>query len=595
MPDQKVLKTENRRNDSLAWIWENSRGKRAGVIILALVDIAISLCRVFEALALKNIINSAVSGDEKAFAVAVWEMILLVATRLILPILTRWLGEHAKAGLENRLKNRLFRTLLTRDYASVSAVHSGEWMNRLTSDTVVVANSAVDIIPNALASFVRLTASVLLVIYLIKDVSWIIIPGAAALILVTVLLRRRMKKLHRRIQEADGRLRTFVSDCLSSLIVIRSFSREEASSGEADMRMGEHMNRRMERIRFLNIVNTGYLFILETVYVAAVIYCGHSILTGSMNYGTFSAVISLAGNVQGPITSMSGYIPRWYAMQASAERLMEAEQFGEDYANGRHSREEVLDFYENSFAGLSLRNASFTYRQTEELEENLERSTVISGMDMDIDKHDVFAITGPSGCGKSTLLKILMSFYPLDSGESIIRINGADTEDEMEVISNGSTVPLDSSWRGLFAYVPQGNQLMSGSIRDILTFRDGSISDADIASALEIACASEFISELPDGLETQLGERGTGLSEGQIQRLAIARAILSGQPVLLLDEATSSLDEATEAELIRNLSTLTDRTVIIVTHRMKVLSVCNKRLRMEKPEMRVESNENVTA
>jgi ATP-binding cassette subfamily B protein len=287
-----------------------------------------------------------------------------------------------------------------------------------------------------------------------------------------------------------------------------------------------------------------------------------------MNYGTFTAVITLVGRIQGPITSMSGYIPRWYAMQASAERLMEAESFAEDCARGKRSREEVLDFYNSSFAGLSLKDASFTYKQTGEQDEGRERSVVIRGADLDVDKRDILAITGPSGCGKSTLLKILMSFYPLDSGERLIK-------------TNEGTIPLDSSWRGLFAYVPQGNQLMSGSIREVLTFGDRSVPDADIASALDIACASDFIAELPEGLETMLGERGAGLSEGQIQRLAIARAILSGQPVLLLDEATSSLDEATEAELIQKLRTLTDRTVIIVTHRLKVLSICNKELRMD--------------
>ena len=572
MTDVETSKIAYRSSEPLRWIWRNSKEHKAGVIILAAASVGVALCTVIEALSLKSIINSAVSGDGTGFLKAACFLIVLVAIRIIIPVLIRWLGERTRSGLENKLKDRLFRTLMTKDYPSVSAVHSGEWMNRMTSDTVVVAENAVDIVPSALAAFVKLAASVLLVIYLIKDVSWIAFPCAAAVIIVTVMLRGHMKKLHRKIQEADGRFRTFVSDCLSSLMIIRSFSREEASADKADSRMEEHMNRRMDRIRFSNIVNTGYQFILDGVYVATVIYCGHSILTATMNYGTFSAVVKLVSNIQGPITSMSGYVPRWYAMQASAERLMEAERFAEDYTNGKRGREEVLDFYENSFEGLSLRNASFSYGQNDEAE-GRERSVVISGLNMDIDKHDVLAVTGPSGCGKSTLLRILMSFYPLDSGKRLIRIRNAEDE--------ACTVPLDSSWRGLFAYVPQGNQLMSGSIRDVLTFGDRSVTDSDIASALDVACASSFTDELPEGLDTQLGERGAGLSEGQIQRLAIARAILSGQPVLLLDEATSSLDEATEAELIRKLRTLTDRTVIIVTHRPRILSICNKVLPMD--------------
>ena len=575
----KCKKTENKIGDSLSWIWQNSRGQRVSVLILAIVDVMIALCTVYDALALRNIVNNAVAGDKRAFIESAWIMIGMAGTAIILRILNHWLDERTRAKLENHLKGRLFETLLTKDYSSISAVHSGEWLNRMTSDSVIVANNAVDIVPNALATFVRLILSVTLVLFIIKDVSWIVFPCIAVLICVTILLRKQMKKLHRRIQEADGRLRTFISDCLSSLMVIRSFSRENDSESMAEGYMTEHMERRMDRVRFSNIVNTGYLFILEGVYIAAVIYCANSILTGVMNYGSFIAVITLVGKVQGPITTMSSYVPRWYAMQASAERLMEAEHFTEDYANGRHSKEDVLSLYNDSFEGLSLRNISFTYRQTDEKEENFKRSIVISDVNLEVDKHDIFAITGPSGCGKSTLLKILMSFYPLDSGERLIR-------KKISTDADGSTgteyvIPLDSSWRGLFAYVPQGNQLMSGSIHDILTFRDRNISDEDIATALDIACASDFVAELPEGLNTQLGERGGGLSEGQIQRLAIARAIISGQPILLLDEATSSLDEVTEANLIKKIQTLTDRTVILVTHRQKVLSICNKELKMD--------------
>ena len=588
MADIKRPKKNERGNGPLLWIWENSRGHRIYVLILALVNIAVAMCAVYEALALRNIINSAVAGDKNGLLSTAKIMAALTASRMILPIFSRWLSELTKAELENKLKDRLFKALLTKDYASVTAVHSGEWMNRMTSDTVLLANNAVDIIPNALATFIRLVASVWLVIYLIKDVSWAVFPCAALLVTVTVILRGHMKKLHLRIQEADGRVRTFITDCLSGLMVIRSFSQEENSARRAEERMEGHKDRRMDRMRFNNIVSTGYQFILDGVYVAAVIYCGYSILTGNMSYGTFSAVITLIGSIQGPITNMSGYIPRWYAMQASAERLMEAESFEEDYSNGKHSKEEVLDFYKDKFEGLSLRDIGFTYRQVSEQVEGNEKNVVISGLNIDVDKNDVYAVTGPSGCGKSTLLKIMMSFYPLDSGEQIIRVRSADNDNTENII------PLDSSWRGLFAYVPQGNYLMSGSILDVLTFGDRSFSEKEIKSALDIACASEFVAELPEGIETMLGERGAGLSEGQIQRLAIARAIISKQPVLLLDEATSSLDETTETELIKNLRTLTDRTVIMVTHRMNVLSICNKVLSMEELDMKGGSNKTIS-
>ena len=558
-----------KRSDSAAsWILENSRGQRISILVLAIADIAIALCTVYEALALRNIINNAVERSNKAFAAAAWVMVALVASRIVLRILTRWLDERTKAKLENKLKGRLFNALLRKDYASVSAMHSGEWMNRLTNDTVQVANNAAEIVPNALATLVKLVASVLLVMHLVKDVSWIIFPCAAVLILVTVLLRGKMKKLHKRIQEADGRFRSFISDCMSSLLVIRSFSREESVSGTSEERMEEHMSRRMERIRFSNIANTGYQLILEAVYLAAVIYCGYSILTGRMNYGTFTAVITLAGRIQGPVTNMSGYVPRWYSMLASAERLMEAEAFEDDIKGEKKTEGEIAELYGKSLKGLRLRDVSFSYIRTGSAPTDEPKRVVLDGKSLDIDKQSITAITGPSGCGKSTLLKLIMCFYPLNSGERKI------------FTAEGETA-LGPEWRGLFAYVPQGNQLMSGPIREVLTFGDASVSADEIYKALDIACASDFVSRLPDGLDTVLGERGSGLSEGQIQRLAIARAVLSGHPFLLLDEATSSLDEDTEKALLQKMRTLTDRTVVIVTHRLNVLSICDTEVHMD--------------
>ncbi|MBR5731429.1 MAG: ABC transporter ATP-binding protein, partial [Firmicutes bacterium] len=449
------------------------------------------------------------------------------------------------------------------------------------NDVVVVAGSVAEIIPSLLGTAARLVGALSLIIYFIKQVAWIIIPAAIVIGFLTFFLRKRLKAMHKRIQESDGRLRVFLTERLSSLMIVRSFAMEEESLAQAEDRMDDHYRKRMARVHFLNICNIGFNLLIHGMYVAAVVYCGHGILVGNINYGTFAAVVNLVGQLKAPIAGISGYIPRWYSMLASAERLMEAERFEDDIKGEKKSREEIPAFYRECFEGISLKNAAFSYIRSGASPEDAAKNVVLDGISFDIDKHQIVAVTGPSGCGKSTLLKLLMCFYPLDGGERLLRTAGCEMVQGTEGSEGSNALPLDSSWRGLFAYVPQGNQLMSGTIRDVLTFGDGTVPEDAVSSALDIACASEFVSDLPKGLDTELGERGSGLSEGQIQRLAIARAVLSGHPLLLLDEATSSLDEATEEALLRKLRTLTDRTVVIVTHRLKVLSICDTEIHMD--------------
>ena len=278
------------------------------------------------------------------------------------------------------------------------------------------------------------------------------------------------------------------------------------------------------------------------------------------------AILQLVNQIQSPFANISGLVPQYYGMIASAERLMEAESFPEDNAQAR-TEAEIGAFYENAFQALGLRDACFTYQPPVREEEDQPMPVVLEHLSLEVGKGEYVAFTGHSGSGKSTILKLLMSLYSLDSGARYLR-------------SRDGEQTLDASWRGLFAYVPQGNQLLSGTIREIVAFGDeeGMAREDALCRALRIACAEDFVLSLDKGLDSSLGEGGSGLSEGQIQRIAIARAVFSQRPVLLLDEATSSLDAETERRVLENLRAMTDKTVIIVTHRSAALEICDKRI-----------------
>lgn len=559
------------KNNTIKWLYAVPGKKKRYIAALMLVQSLNGGSGVLYALFLRNLVDFATAGNRAGFTRWVTLLVLLTAAQLAMRAVIRWLNELSRSTFENIFKGRLMDNILSKDPERVSAVHSGEWLNRLTNDSVVVANGYVDILPGLAATAVKLVSALVMIIALDRRFAAILLPGGAVLMVLTYAFRRVMKRLHKRVQETDGRLRIFLQERIGSLMMIRSFAAEEQTGLQAAEKMADHKNARMRRLRFSNLCNIGFGTAMSGMYVFGAVYCGYGILNGTVTFGTLTAVTQLISQIRSPFANITGYLPRFYAMTASAERLMEIESF-EDSRREPAALDEVRRYYEEELESFGLKDAAFTYYPSAQEIEGLKKEgqpVVLSGLDLEIKKGGYTAFTGHSGCGKSTVLKMLMCIYSPDRGWRYLRWKDGEYED------------LDSKWLRLFAYVPQGNQLMSGTVREVVTFADrsGMNDEERISKALEIACAGEFISELENGLDTVLGERGTGLSEGQMQRLAVARAVFSDSPILLLDEATSALDENTEKRLLQNLRSLTDKTVVIVTHRPAALEICDRVLR----------------
>lgn len=548
---------------ALRWLIQITAYQSSCIIILVLVNGVLGVCSIGYAMFLRGIIDSAAAQSPQGFLKYALYLVGIMVFQIALRAVKRYLNELGRSTVENRLKSRLFQTLMEKSYSQVTGIHSGEWMNRLTSDTVVVAEGVVEILPELTGMMMQIISAIAMLMMLEPGFVIVLIPGGLLLFVLTYALRKLLKKLHRETQEADGRLRIFLQEHLGSLMIVKAFAREKSVIREADDRMGEHQKARMRKNRFSNICNVGFGTVMHGTYVFAALYCGYEILIQKISYGTFVAVLQLIGQIQNPFSDLSGILPRVYSVLASAERLMEAEQYQADGIVQTKEHAEVCQFYDRQFSRIELKDAVFSYKREND---DIEMPNVLCHMDLTISKGQYVAFTGPSGCGKSTVLKLLMSLYPLESGTC------------MQICKDGTAIPLTAQWRGMFAYVPQGNQLMSGTIRQVISFGDGTPDEGRISRSLKLACA-DFVAELPQGLNTVLGESGSGLSEGQMQRIAIARALYIDRPVLLLDEATSSLDEKTEQQLLHNIRSMTDKTVVIVTHRPAALGICDQQIR----------------
>lgn len=509
-----------------------------------------------------QVIDRAVALDGRGFWRVVMLLAIVIVVQIALASFVRWLGEWANSLLENRFRAQAFASICERDLEHVSSLHSGEWTNRMDSDAQTVADGVTDILPGIAGMSVRLVGAIVMLVAIIPESAPLLIGGGVLLGALATLFRKRMKELHRARQEARGRLQSYALECLQGLLVVHSFMREKTVQAEADRRMGDYRQARLDRNNFSNLCNTGFAAAMDGAYVLGVCYCGWRLMQGTMSYGTLVVVAELVAQVQGPFANLSSFLPRYYAMLASADRLMEPLRWPLAFEDAGASQGEARNLYQDKLRAIRLADVTFSYGC------GADAGQTLTYPSFELRRGEALALTGRSGCGKSTLIKLLMGVYEPATGEREL------------VLRDGSVLAYGARLRGLFAYVPQDDVLMSGTVRDVVAFgsSDDHVDDRQVWDALRVACADGFVRELPQGLDTKLGERGSGLSGGQSQRLAIARAVCSGHPVIVLDEATSALDAQTEAELLQNLRGLGDRTLLMVTHRPATMAACDRRV-----------------
>lgn len=537
---------------TLKWILKNTKGAILPVIFLSFVSALLSLCLVGLTLVSKDVVDIATGAGSGRFFEKIGLLAFFIAAELVIQVVYTRLNIKISGKMEISFKTNIFNSLLNKELSEVYKYHTGELLNRLTADVNVIVNGFINIVPTLVALVTRLIGAFWVLFKLDSSFAMIYLVFGPLLFAVTRIYSSKMKSLHKKCQETDGKVKSYIQEALQNILVIKAFKTEAAISKEASELQKINYSYKLKR-NLISIFANVLMYIAFTFgYYLALGWGAYKLSKGLITVGTLTAMLQLVSQVQTPFKGLSGIVPQYYSMLASAERLIELKNLQNDIA--KESEMSYNDIYER-MNKIVFSDVSFYYD---------ERNKVIENFSYEISKGEFVAIRGISGIGKSTLLKLLLGVIEVKSGKITIEL------------SDGKEINVDSRTRGLFAYVPQGNMILSGTIRDNIRFFNEEVSEEDIKEACRISQADSFIKDLPNGLDTVIGEKGLGLSEGQVQRIAIARAIISKAPVILLDESTSALDEQTEKDFLNCIKGLKSKTCIIVSHKQAAFDICDK-------------------
>ncbi len=560
------IKSLFRRDDShysirqlLGWIWAASKGNHLQASLNALIgllSVAESLAQVW---AIRRAIDIAAGQRPGNVYWAVGIIALLSLCSFALSISSIWVKNILGIKAQNRMQQRMFDRLLRSEWQGKDNHHSGDIINRLEIDVNHVVNFVTETIPNILSVLVLFVASFCYLFSMDNRLAIVTVMIVPVFLLVSRIYVRRMRYLTRLVRESDSQVQSILQETVQNRMLIKTLEQEPYA---VDRLENSHSQLRSNVIRstrfrvFSNLtVNLGFTI----GYLIAFLWAALRMAAGTLTFGGMTAFLQLVNRIQGPARNLMSVVPTLVKVFTAAERLMELEEVPlEEQGSGIHLDGPV---------GAEIKDLSFRYSDGDE--------DVFSSFSFNFRPGTCTAVLGETGAGKTTLIRLLLALIQPTSG-SITFYNASQR------------MAVSPRLRCNLVYVPQGNTLMSGTIRDNLLLGRAEATEEEMWSALSQACA-EFVHELPDGLDTHCSESGGGLSEGQAQRIAIARALLRKGSIMLFDEATSALDPDTERRLLANILSTHNKTIIFITHRPAVVEYCDEVLTINHTNITPES------
>lgn len=564
----------------IAWLWRGTEGVRVNIVTRILAGTARVACGLLMIWLSKRFIDETIrTGTQDDIVQMILFLVLTVVGTIVLRLLYYYMTAAATVRKTNALRLFYFGTLFRRKLFDGHELHSGDVSSRLSKDIETVSSSIIDTIPQMAVTGIQLVGAFLLMRWFDARLAWALLLLTPVLVVVGKLISRRLRNMTLEIREGESRIQMQVQEGVEYNAVLRSLESENWVLERLGLKQSKLENEVMRRTRFTAVARFAIGSAFGLGYLLAFIWGGLGLREGTITFGVMTSFLQLVGQIQHPILTLLGMVPQLVHSTASIDRLDELEKGADE--TPELVREGVTREIEcagkrpgvRGRLGLRFENVSFGYKGGDR--------EIVCGFSHDFKPGSKNAIMGETGKGKTTLFRLLLGFIKPDFGRIDVYSeceDGAVTGLDVEM--SGDSVEISEVTRSNFVYVPQGNTLMNGSVRYNLQLAKPDATDDEMKRVLHIACA-EFVNDLPDGLDCEIGERGHGLSEGQAQRIAIARGLLRPGSILLFDEISSSLDEATEAELYRRLfEAFPEKTMIFVTHRTAVCEMCDETVRL---------------
>ena len=547
------------------WIYEYARLYWKQMIFYTLLGLAGTLVSLISSLISRDMVDIITGQQAGLLARTFCLYIGFSVGNVLISQISNYFANKISISVDNAIKADIFEKMLLTDLESIQNYHTGDLLTRWSSDASNISSGVLNWIPNLVIYTVRFVSTFAVVFYHDPMFALLALIGMPVSMLMSKTLLRRMKGNNERSAAMSAKMSGFNQEAFSNIQTIKAFDLIRLYAERLSGLQREYLTMKLE----FQKMSMATSILLSIVGLAVSYSCYgfgiYRVWSGAISYGTMTMFLSLSGSLTGTLNQLVSLVPTAVSLTTSAGRLMDILDMPKEDFSDADQVEQFAARNRTDGIGISFSGVSYAYHNGKQ---------VFCGADFLARPKEIVALVGPSGEGKTTMLRLMLGLLHPQEGERTL-IGETD----------GEKIAVDPSARRLFSYVPQGNTMFSGTIAENMRNVRPEASDEEICEVLKAACAWEFVEKLPDGIYSMVGERGGGFSEGQAQRLSIARALLRRSPILLLDEATSALDVATERRVLRNIMSTTEpSTCIVTTHRPTVLSICQKvyRIREQK-------------